>query len=122
VITDPRLVNGSIIFTTYVPSTSSCTGGGASFLMDVNYQTLGAFALPQIDLNGDGNLDSSDQVSGKNPVGLSLGAVYASSPTVITASMGNIGAVKLISKSSSQIQTVKERGSSKSRESWRQIQ
>ncbi|HEV2110248.1 MAG TPA: PilC/PilY family type IV pilus protein [Gammaproteobacteria bacterium] len=122
VITDPRLVNGSIIFTTYVPTTTSCTGGGESFLMDVNYQTLGSFALPQIDLNGDGKLDSSDQVNGSNPVGLNLGAVYASSPTVITASLGNIGAVKLISKSTGQIQTVAERGSPHSRESWRQIQ
>lgn len=122
VISDPRLVNGSIVFTTYIPSTNSCTGGGQAFLMDLNYKNLGTYPKPQLDLNGDTKLNNSDQINGNNPVGLSLGAVYASSPTVITASMGNVGAVKLIAKSTGQIQTVGEAPPPSSLLSWRQIQ
>ena len=121
VVTDPRLENGVVVFTTYVPSASSCAVGGQSWLLVVNYKNGGSFPNPQLDLNGDGMLNSGDQVSGQNPVGLYLGQVYSASPTIISASLGSVHAVKLISQSSGQIQRVGEAGGPKQRQSWREI-
>ncbi|HET7570475.1 MAG TPA: PilC/PilY family type IV pilus protein [Gammaproteobacteria bacterium] len=132
VITDPRLDKGRLIFTTYVPSatqsTSLCEAGGESFLMVLNYATGGSFTMPEIDLNGDGELDGDDQVGAgtdadpkKNPVGVGLGKGYATSPTILRTSQGNIGDIKLITKSNGHIASVKERGSDHQRSSWKQI-
>lgn len=124
VITDPRLENGRVVFTTYVPSTNACQAGGGAFLMVVNYVNGGSFPKPELDINGDGVINSSDQVNGQNPVGLGLGNVYATAPTIISASLGNVRAVKLVTEAGtagSIIKSVKERGGG-TRTSWRQIQ
>ncbi|HET7307053.1 MAG TPA: PilC/PilY family type IV pilus protein [Gammaproteobacteria bacterium] len=133
VITDPRLDKGRLIFTTYVPSatqsTSLCEAGGQSFLMVLNYASGGSFTMPEIDLNGDGQLDGDDQVNTgtdadpnkQNPVGVGLGKGYATSPTILRTSQGNIGDIKLITKSNGHIASVKERGSDHQRSSWKQI-
>jgi len=85
VVTNPRIFSGEVVFTTYVPSPADlCTGGGQSFLMVLNYSNGGAFPTPQLDINGDGLLNSSDQIAGQNPVGLSLGNVYASAPDILS--------------------------------------
>ena len=121
-ISDPRLNNGAVVFVTYTPATSACTVGGSSFLMDVNYATGGSFAQPELDVNGDGQLNAGDQVvSGGqtlNPVGMALGSGYAAAPTILSANLGSIHAVKLITKASGQIDTVEERGGSSGRAGW----
>ena len=106
VVTNPRLFNGEVVFTTYVPSAAAlCAGGGQAFLMVLNFQNGGSFPQPQLDLNGDGMLNGSDQVGGLNPVGLSLGNVFASAPTILSASLGAIQAVKLVTISTPNIQS-----------------
>lgn len=126
VITDPRIDNGGVVFTTYAPSTDVCKPGGQSFLMDLAYGNGGSFSQPQFDINGDYAINSGDQVgSGKsasNPAGMSLGNVYAAAPTIISASLGNAHRVKLITKSDQTIQSVLERGGGASRVGWWQIQ
>lgn len=121
VVTDPRLENDAVVFTTYVPTTSSCAVGGASWLLAVNYKNGSSFPNPELDLNGDGELNASDQVDGQNPVGLYLGAVYSAAPTVISASLGSVQAVKLVSESSGAIKSVGQAGALGQRESWRQL-
>ncbi|MDE2196867.1 MAG: pilus assembly protein PilY [Gammaproteobacteria bacterium] len=122
VITDPRLENGTLVFTTYVPAANSCAVGGKAFLMAVNYQNGGSYAKPQLDINNDGTLDSKDQTaSGQSPVGLFLGNVYASSPTILSASLGSVKAVKLTTLSTGQIRTVNEAGGNTGRISWWQV-
>lgn len=121
VVTNPRLENQAVVFTTYIPTTNSCAVGGASWLMAVNYKNGSSFPNPELDLNGDGLLNSGDQVGGQNPVGLYLGAVYSASPTVISASLGSVKAVKLVSESSGIIKSVGQAGPPSQRQSWRQL-
>ena len=121
VVTDPRLENGAVVFTTYVPTTSSCAVGGASWLMAVNFKNGSSFPSPELDLNGDGKLNSGDQASGQNPVGMYLGAVYSAAPTIISASLGGIKAVKLVSESSGAIKSVGQAGPPNQLQSWRQL-
>ncbi|MGH8335729.1 MAG: pilus assembly protein, partial [Gammaproteobacteria bacterium] len=121
VVSNPRLENGAVVFTTYVPTTSSCAVGGAAWLLAVNFKTGGSFPNPELDLNGDGKLDSGDQVGGANPVGLYLGSVYAAAPTIISASLGSVKAVKLVSESNGAIKKVGQAGPPNQRQSWREI-
>ncbi len=122
-ITDPRLYNGEVVFTTFVPAPgATCTAGGASFLMAVNYTNGGSFPQPQLDINGDGKLDGNDQVGGLNPVGIGLGQVFASAPAILSASLGSIQVMKLTTLSTGTIMNVGERGGQPGQWSWWQIQ
>ena len=121
VVTNSRLENQAVVFTTYVPSTNSCAVGGQSWLLAVNYKNGGTFPNPELDLNNDGQLNSGDQVGGSNPVGLYLGTVYSASPTIISASLGDVHAVKLVSESNGNIKSVGQNGPPSQRQSWREI-
>ncbi len=128
VVTDPRLeTGGGLVLTTYQPtdSGSSCTVGGNAFLYVINYATGGSFTTPQFDLNGDGQITAADTVTvGStvyNPVGLALGSVFASAPTIRAANFQTGSAVKLITESNSQIRSVVEKGSSGGRTAWWEI-
>jgi type IV pilus assembly protein PilY1 len=127
VVTDPRLeAGGTLVLTSYVPSTNVCSAGGSSFLYMLNFATGGSFTSPQFDLNGDHVINGSDSVvlnNGQigNPVGMALGNVFAAAPTIRTANLGTIGAIKLITESNNTIPTVGEKGSSKNRTAWWEI-
>jgi len=122
-ITDPRLYNGEVVFTTFVPApAASCSAGGDSFLMAVNYTNGGSFPQPQLDINGDGVLNSNDQVSGLNPVGIGLGQVFASAPAILSTNITGLQAMKLTTLSTGTIKNVGERGGQPGRRSWWQIQ
>ena len=128
VVTDPRVENGGVVFTTNAPSSASstqCTIGFTSFLMDVNYVNGGSFSQPELDINGDYQINSGDQVTvgGKtyNPVGLGMGSVYSAAPTIISANLGAAHAVKLVTRSDQTIKSVQERGGGLTRVGWWQI-
>jgi type IV pilus assembly protein PilY1 len=123
VVTDPELeAGGGVVLTTYQPNASVCQGGGAAWLMVFNFATGGSFPLPELDTNGDGKLNSQDAGSlGSNPVGMSLGPVYASQATLmpIGTSLGGVqGTVKQVSVSSTNVRSVFDRGGAKTRISW----
>ncbi len=120
IITDPQIESGGgVVFTTYQPNTSQCVGGGSAWLMVFNFATGGSFALPELDVNSDGKLDASDVGStGNNPVGMSLGPVYASAPTLLPGGSGIGGTMKLTSVSSNNVDSVLDRGRAKQRISW----
>ncbi len=124
-VTDPKIESGGgVVLTTYQPNTAPCSSGGNAWLMVVNFATGGSFPLPELDMNGDGKLDNNDKTaSGKNPVGMSLGSVYASSVTIIpstgctTAACGH----KLTAVSNVQVDSVGDRGGSKQRTAWWEV-
>jgi type IV pilus assembly protein PilY1 len=125
-VTDPRIESGgAVVLTTYQPNSNVCTVGGSSYLYVLNFAG-GSFTSPQFDLNGDGQLNSSDTATNSSgttvfPVGMGLGAVFAAAPTIRTANMPTAGAVKLITRSDGTIQTVVEKGNSKSRTAWWEV-
>jgi type IV pilus assembly protein PilY1 len=110
VINDPRLeTGGELVLTTYQPippSVGSCTAMGSSYFMVLNFATGGAFTTPQFDANGDGKINSSDTVVPSTgppvavaPVGVSLGNVYASAPTIRSGSFGTGTGIALVTES-----------------------
>ena len=123
-ITDPTIEQGGVlVMTVYQPNSNSCVGGGNSWLFALNYATGGSFSLPQLDLNGDGSLNSGDQTSkGLNPVALSYGPVYASAPTVVQTAPGN-GPDKgaKITNTTNGPNTTRERGGGSQRVGWWEI-
>ena len=143
VINDPRLeTGGELVLTTYAPqppALGTCTTLGSSYLMVLNFATGGSFTTPQFDINGDGFINSSDTVvpTGSTtgiavaPVGMSLGNVYASAPTIRSGSFTNGTGIALITESAVGgasgagttpiIQPVILKGSSKSRTAWWEI-
>lgn len=122
-ITDSRLLGGRVIFTTYIPSSNVCSGGGQSWLMVLDFANGGALTKPEIDLNGDNKLDMADTAGGAVPGGIPLGQGYASAPTIVKGKQGDNGDSKLLSRSTGAIDTVKERGGFlQGRLSWRQLQ
>jgi type IV pilus assembly protein PilY1 len=142
-VNDPRLESGGeLVFTTYQPippAAGSCNAQGSSYLMVLNYATGGAFTTPQFDANGDGKINASDTVTQTvggvttivSPVGMSLGNVYASAPTIRSGSFTTGSGIALITESTPGvaggvgsvpiIQPVILKGSSKNRTAWWEI-
>ncbi|GAC1452376.1 MAG: PilC/PilY family type IV pilus protein [Steroidobacteraceae bacterium] len=141
IVTNPVIEpGGALVVTSYQPNANSCTGGGNAWLMVLNAATGGAFPLPELDLNGDGVLNRSDQTAtGQNPVGVFLGSVYASSATLLSSSGGPppkqspcpgpgpcpptvaAGGYKLVSLSNGTVRSVADRAGGKQRISWWEV-
>jgi type IV pilus assembly protein PilY1 len=125
-VTDPRLESGgALVLTTYQPNANVCIAGGNSYLYVMNYAG-GSFTSPQFDINNSGTITSADTATTSTgatvfPVGMGLGNVFAAAPTIRTANMATAGAVKLITRSDGTIQTVVEKGNSKSRTAWWEV-
>jgi type IV pilus assembly protein PilY1 len=122
VIADPEIESGGgVVFTTYQPNTSTCSGGGNAWLMVLNFATGAAFPLPELDVTGDGKVNQGDlPASGNVPVGMLLGPVYASTPTLLPGG-GSGGTNKLTSLSSGTVDSVLDRGRGKQRISWWEV-
>ena len=73
---------GAVALTTYAPNTSQCVGGGSAYFLLLNFATGGAFSQPQFALPG---TTTALQVTGTNPVGFSLGTVFAPGVTIISS-------------------------------------
>ncbi len=123
VIADPEIESGGgVVFTTYQPNASVCSGGGSAWLMVLNFATGAAFPLPELDVTGDGKLDQADlPASGNGPVGMLLGPVYASTPTLLPGGGALGGTRKLTSLSSGAVDSVLDRGRAKQRISWWEV-
>ena len=123
IIADPEIESGGgVVFTTYQPNASTCSGGGSAWLMVFNFATGAAFPLPELDVNGDAKLDPTDlPASGNVPVGMLLGPVYASTPTLLAGGGALGGTSKLTSLSSVGVKSVLDRGRAKQRISWWEV-
>lgn len=68
-----------LIFTMYAPSSDTCGGTGTSYLMIINYIEGTTFSQPQFFVNN--NLTQPLTVNSQYVSGVSLGDVYANTPT-----------------------------------------
>lgn len=60
VIARPVLRNGVLVFTTMIPNSDPCGGGGTSWIMTLNVLTGGTLNSTFFDYNGDGTFDQRD--------------------------------------------------------------
>lgn len=77
-VTDSVITGGKVIFSTLVPSSTSCSYGGTSWLMELDYLNGYQSPTPVFDTNGDGVINSNDTAT----AGMSLTGI-ASAPTLL---------------------------------------
>ena len=68
-VSNPVLTNGRLLFTTLLPSTASCSGGGSSWLMVLDFATGGRTSGSPFDINNDGIFNTSDRANFGGTVG-----------------------------------------------------
>lgn len=130
IVNQPLLRNGRIIFTTTIPSANSCSGGGDSWLMELNALNGSRLDQSPFDLNGDSSFDSKEYVQitvGGTTVWVPVSGVkyneLLTTPAVGSQSSTPIKETKYMSGSSGSITTIDENpgNSGGGRDSWRQI-
>lgn len=121
----PLLRHGRAIFTTIIPSTDICSGGGTSWIMEVDMRSGGRISDSVFDVNKDAKFDTSDNLTvagiGTVPVsGIQSKVGIINTPSVISA--GSIE-YKYAAGSSGGIMDIPEKGSESAggRQSWRQL-
>lgn len=72
VVSDPSLYSNRILFTTLIPNSTACSGGGTGWLMELDAVTGAALSGPSFDVNGDGVVDAADNLgtAGSYPSGV----------------------------------------------------
>lgn len=133
-VTNPIVRNGHVIFTTVIPETNPCSGGGHSWIMELNVLNGARLEEAPFDINHDGKFDNNDMipyvdVNGETiyipPSGLGsedgLGILQA--PGVVDNREGEPVQYKYSPGSSGGIQRITENPGqgTTGRQSWRQI-
>ncbi len=90
IVASAAILNDTVAFSTFVPSSTTCTGLGSGFLMGVGTFT-GRVALPLYDDNGDGKADSGDLVGGKAVAGVRTASGSLVAPTAILVGLQTPG-------------------------------
>lgn len=121
IITNADLVNGAFIATLNTPPLTVCGTGFSSMLLELNYMNGGAFIRPQIDINGDGAFNSSDQYNGLYVVGIGLSDSYATAPNILGPNQ-NDNLVILITQSDGTQSTILSPNNSPTEVGWWEIQ
>jgi type IV pilus assembly protein PilY1 len=127
VVSESSTDSRRVIFTTVIPSTAACSTGGTGWLMEVDLSTGGTLSGPNLDVNGDGTIDSSDYVSspGTYPSGVMQNAIPSAVRLQTNAGGGggsNDSLLKRLSLSDKTISTVKNPPPTKvGRSTWREI-
>lgn len=130
VVNQPLLRNGRIIFTTTIPDANSCSGGGDSWLMELNALNGSRLDVSPFDLNNDASFDSKEYVQitvGSTTVWVPVSGVkyneLLTTPAVGSQSETPSKETKYMSGSSGNITTIDENpgASGSGRDSWRQI-
>lgn len=124
VVSPPILRFGRAIFSTLVPSTSSCSFGGTSWLMEL--EALSGQRLPEtvLDVNGDGVFNADDYAGGVPVSGMRSSVGITSTPAIISAGAREfkVQSGSDTSGTNEGVQVTTERGSDRPpRGSWRQI-
>jgi type IV pilus assembly protein PilY1 len=115
---------GRVIFNTLIPSTSSCSFGGTSWLMELSAVTGQRINETVLDVNGDGVFNADDYAGGTPVSGMRSSVGITSTPRVISAGAREF---KLQSGSDTTgtnegVQVTTERGGNRPpRGSWRQL-
>lgn len=90
VIVEALSIGDVVIYVTTVPDSSSCNGGGYSYLMAVDRLTGGEPDFPVFDLNNDGVIDDNDQGSGMYLNSIASAPRVIDDKIVISGSDGSI--------------------------------
>ena len=61
-VTKPIVRNGHVIFTTVIPETNPCSGGGRSWIMELSVLSGARLDEPPFDINNDGKFDNADLI------------------------------------------------------------
>ena len=120
-ISESTTDNGRVLFTTVVPSPNPCSAGGTGLLMELDLATGGALSLPTFDVNGDGVIDSKDDVGspGVYPGGVQIDDGI---PSAVRLQKKKPFLLKRLSLSNKTIATVKNKlAPTVGRTSWREI-
>ncbi|MFC1542827.1 pilus assembly protein [Pseudomonadota bacterium] len=127
-VTNPILIAGRIIFATFLPPVDVCSGGGDSWIMELDADNGSRLDDSVWDINEDTSVDGSDfvDVGGGNLMQVSgtastVGAV--ASPTVVSLPGGQ-RQIKLLSGTSGMVETVHEApgDAARGRQSWIRLQ
>lgn len=124
VVNPAILRNGSVIFVTTIPSSSPCTYGGTSWLMEINALTGSRLNFSPFDVNNNGILNTSDLISYNNSnvtvSGIQSSIGVLSNPAIFS---GNGVEHKYSSSSSGQVTNILENPGSgfSGRSSWHEI-
>jgi type IV pilus assembly protein PilY1 len=132
-VTNPIVRNGHVIFTTTIPETNPCSGGGRSWIMELDALDGSRLEEAPFDLNRDGKFDDADLI----PVDDGAGGTMYIPPSGLGSEdgMGILQTPGVVDSSSSPVQYKYSPGSSGSiqritenpgagttgRQSWRQI-
>jgi type IV pilus assembly protein PilY1 len=124
-ITAPVLDSGRIVFTTWIPTTARCAGGGTSWLMELDTASGGTLNQTPFDVNGDGFFTTDDFLvpASDGPaqaVGGALQQGLAATPTILQGQTQNR---KILNTSSGALADIAESlGSGSNRRlSWRDL-
>ncbi len=128
-MTTPAFRNGRIIFTTLIPSGSSCVFGGDGWLMELDATDGSRLDLAPFDLDGDGVFDKVTDGTGTQvvPGGIKSTGGAPSSPGILTDAANSGQEYKYISGTDQGgIQPVAEQrdpppSGGNARQSWRQL-
>ncbi len=127
-VTASVLRNGRIIFTTFMPSGSSCVFGGSGFLMELDAANGARLSDPPFDFDNDGTFDLVEfgfLGTAGVPSGVRSTGGAPSAPSILDAGEGE--EYKYLSGTdAAKLQAVHEKGgggptSGGTRESWRQL-
>jgi type IV pilus assembly protein PilY1 len=61
-VSTPIVRNGNVIFTTVIPETNPCSGGGRSWIMELSVLSGRRLDVAPFDINGDGKFDDADLI------------------------------------------------------------
>ncbi len=127
-VSDAVLTGGKVIFNTLTPSFGTCSTGGNSWLMELDYLTGGMLGFQALDTNGDNLVDSTDTIVG----GLGSSTINFT-PAIVRAQPTSDGQgsntssvkeeYKYMNQSDGSVTKVTEgaSGAKSRRSSWRQI-
>jgi type IV pilus assembly protein PilY1 len=128
VISAPLVTRGLVVFATLIPSANQCTAGGTSNLFEVGALSGGQSSFAPFDINGDGMVNSQDQVVINNVAqyvsGINLAIGIINTPTIIAATTVDY---KYVSGSTGAMGSVTDVGgggggsAGANKRSWRQL-
>jgi type IV pilus assembly protein PilY1 len=126
-VSNPIYRNGRIIFTTLTPSAAACSGGGFSWLMELDPTDGSQLDYTPFDVNKDGVYTTGDLVTGgsfgtdsRAVSGTKLGDGITGTPTLINQTNEKQG--KYMSQSTGDLKKVEEKtGARAGRISWREL-
>jgi type IV pilus assembly protein PilY1 len=94
VVSSPKVIsNGLVKFATLIPSANQCTAGGTSNLFELNALNGGQSVMAPFDINGDGMVNSQDQILVNGVAqfvsGINLNIGIINTPNIITGTAVN---------------------------------